>query len=642
MKKGLMICLVVLIVLMLIAIATAVLFLGNDTDEEPGVTVATWKIGDTWMYEDTDLIEGESIESGFYVEDIDSYEGEEFYGIWDFTSIKLCHWTVDTDDLNPLRRYEFGDGDTYFEGLKEKRFDFPLKVDKDWSFTDGDNNSYHYKVNDRLNIRVPAGDFDSFEITKTNTKDDSIASRYYYSDSAGFIVKEIRYEDGKKVHEMKLKSFSSDEIKRMVSSEYLGGEKNVTLERWQWKVLNSNSWNYSDGDKWGIDQLNLRYSHNGVECVHNISGPSMPALDWMRNNTEVADKVLAWWDWGHAIRGYANWEPLAVAPSEDLIYAVANPWDLHDWAPEEVIIDISTALVGTPEETENIMDETGAKYILSDTRMYPYSHMNTGILYAPIKGAGKDRDDYWTIKGIDPDGYSISLEEAERKADEDPSYELRGKYITYGDALYNSMVYKSLFGYSELDAPSMREDRPRYPVMSGWNLTHFKMVYRTTYYSTKAEEENPNFPKDYEIMNLKDAQALFDDQGGHFLETPYIGTIILEYFKGASISGRVLDENGTPVPNVRVTVQDEYGIPHDSTYTTGGGAYDLILPPGSIELKVSTGGWSGETDDKISQQAALVESQLLNTTKMNITHDRANRISDDWMIEDYDLIVSGL
>jgi len=637
MKKNILVSIVIFIAFLLILAIIGGLFFYKDTSEVPEADVPVWEIGDTWTYEDTRLLDDESIETGFYVYDINSYEGEEFYLTQDFTSTNICYGAISTSDLNPITRDMYGDGGKYFTGMENKRFDFPLKVGKSWLFTDFENNTFSFNVNKHDNVEVPAGNFDTFKITQTNVETGNTERIYYYSEEVNYIVKEVVYQDGNKTNELNFKSFSNSDVKQKVSSEYIGGKLDATLEKWQWKVIHP-EWGH---EGWGMDWWEVRYSHNGAEHIGEMSGYFLKhALEWLRNNTHDDDKVLSWWDYGHAIRGFAQREPLVDAPSEEILHTINSPWDHNELDSGKGTVDVSTALVGTPQEAEQIMEETGAKFILVDSRMYPWTMMNTGILHAPILGAGRERDDYWTFKAQTVEG-DIPIDEAERKAKENPSYEIFNKHIAYGDEFYDSLFYKAFIGYSKQDVPAMQSSyRLVYPVMHGWNLTHFKLVYKTAYYSPEAEKDESIRLEDYEVMNEKYAEEMVETQGGHMISGLHFGAIMLEYYKGASISGKVIDENGTPISDVRVTVQDEYGIPHDCTYTNEFGAYDLILPSGNIEIAVSTGGWSNEPDEEVSQQASLVESLVLNITKMDISEDQANRITDDWTIEDFDLIIS--
>jgi len=371
------------------------------------------------------------------------------------------------------------------------------------------------------------------------------------------------------------------------------------------------------------------------------------------------------------------------SPSKEVENTTAAPWTVIKWGSDERIVDIANALIESPDHTIEIIKKYDARYVMVTYRMFPFNAYNTGIYYAPLLAANKNKDDYFRTQISTNYGY-LTEEEAEEYAKFDPNFEFYRQDLEYEEAFYDSMFYRAYIGYSGLDLgtyknagiPRMtfsQSDLGHREPMQGWNLKNFKLVYKTTYYSTK-NESNARFPDDFISMNYIDAKKLVDEQGGFLVSGLRTGAIILKYYEGAIVRGTVTSEDGNPVPYVRVTVQDEYGIPHDSVITDAKGRYNVTAPFGEVQLKVSTGGWienpsenmdvptevtipfgdfeivmpwppwggSGTqslTEKEIENRISQVEFVLLNQTNITISENQSMRLTPDWIIDDIDINV---
>jgi hypothetical protein len=141
----------------------------------------------------------------------------------------------------------------------------------------------------------------------------------------------------------------------------------------------------------------------------------------------------------------------------------------------------------------------------------------------------------------------------------------------------------------------------------GWMMQHFQVVYRTAYYSPiKGASAGGS---SYVAMNLPEAVHLAKVNNGSADTTAdsYFsgGEAILEYYPGETLAGTVSLPNGAPVPNVRVTVDDGWGIPHMSTVTGPDGSYSLVLPPGNDTLNISTGPLNALTQSGATHIASI-------------------------------------
>ena len=277
------------------------------------------------------------------------------------------------------------------------------------------------------------------------------------------------------------------------------------------------------------------------------------------------------------------------------------------------------------------------RYFNVDSRMFPISASNTGIFYAPAKlsdrriEGGSIPIDFYEIKAVTSQGQTIALDLLT------PDMSVANYVIEYRDMFYNSMFYRAMCGFSGEEIGALNDGLPGYSgsvqsdqPMPGWNMSHFKMVYRTAFY-------NP-YPSDLVSMHqsawtaigydeVQDIAARINsgeiegviDQSARSLYMS--GTVFLKYYHGAFLNGTVTTEDGDIVAGARMTVQDEYGIPHDTCLTDGDGGYSLLAPFGNVTLIVSSG------DD--ASNKALVGSQEISRFELTVTDDQAMRIKQD-------------
>jgi len=296
------------------------------------------------------------------------------------------------------------------------------------------------------------------------------------------------------------------------------------------------------------------------------------------------------------------------------------------------------------------------RYFAVDSRLFPFSASNTGIFYAPIKLADRDLNDYLEYYAYAQKNYGtdqnpdwrdlpdnpISMDELEKRAKDEPhKYRVKRYELHYTENFYKSMFYKAYIGYGPEDigmsmdgvsVPAMKGSLQNYPPMQGWNMSHFRLVYRTMYWSPKDEKNSTT--EDYIPMSYKEAVEKYEKEGGDIKSGLGQGVYYLKYYDGAVISGRVLTKSGVPVPGVRITILDEYGIPHGSVITDEEGRYSLLAPFGECTL-LATMGELETAWDRLYQYKAKPDSRepenLLNLTRITITDEQAMRVKD-WQI----------
>ena len=237
------------------------------------------------------------------------------------------------------------------------------------------------------------------------------------------------------------------------------------------------------------------------------------------------------------------------------------------------------------------------RYAMVDSRLFPFSGSNTGIFYAPadltdrVIGAGGAPTAYYTLSVLGSDGNTYAVGAV-------PAGVSAVQYnINYLPAFYNSTIYRTFIGYTGTEAgqsagiPGLSSGLTSLDPMPGWMMQHFRVVYRTAYYCPYS---NPTGHSGcFQPMNLIQAQALQKQQNGTLdaSSSAYFqgGESILEYYPGQPMTGVVSLPGGTPVPAARVTVFDEWGIPHQTVLTSADGAYSVILPPGNDTINVTVG-----------------------------------------------------
>jgi hypothetical protein len=339
------------------------------------------------------------------------------------------------------------------------------------------------------------------------------------------------------------------------------------------------------------------------------------------------------------------------------------------------------------------------RYFAVDTRLFPFHAQNTGIFYAPIRLADRDIADYIAYYAIvdvrdntqaEWRSYSdkpIPTEDIPDEIDLNDIVETHGqqnvrikKYlITYTDDFYNSMFYKCYIGYTYEDiynteqinkqeegnlgvygaeVPGIYGELRSQQPLQGWNMTHFRLVYRTAYWTPYNQTELQELPQSeregsWEAMSELEAitriQRLegdgvdndnngeIDDRGEGGTWSPSYsggGVFFLKYYHGAIIRGKVVTETtaNVPVSGVRVTVFDEFGIPHQSVFTNEEGNYNLTAPFGTVVVLASKDGYALGGDDELSQRLRLTEKTTLNSTLHEISDSQAMRRTSNYII----------
>ncbi|HEY3421038.1 MAG TPA: STT3 domain-containing protein [Methanomassiliicoccales archaeon] len=266
-------------------------------------------------------------------------------------------------------------------------------------------------------------------------------------------------------------------------------------------------------------------------------------------------------------------------------------------------------------------------YFAVDSRLFPFSATSQNIFYAPAKLSDQRIDplsnaplDYYTITAVDQYGTEHAL------ADVTSSMTIVSYAIHYTPLFYKTMLYRAFMGYGPYDIgltsqgiPGISGSLSYYQPMQGWNMTHFRMVYRTAYFNPYTDYSNHtdswvaiNYTQGQEYRALISAGKMNGtvdlSAGGLFS-----AVVFLQYYDGVTISGTVLSEQTKePMPNVYVTALDDnrdptyypYGIPHQTVKTDANGNYSIIAPFGNTTIAYSYG-----TLDNVTQLATIISTK---------------------------------
>lgn len=250
-------------------------------------------------------------------------------------------------------------------------------------------------------------------------------------------------------------------------------------------------------------------------------------------------------------------------------------------------------------------------YVAVDSRLFPFSATSSNIFYAPAKLNDRVIDDrtnaptdYYTIKAVLSDYSIVDVKDVTSRD------RVLGYQIYYTDLFYQTMLYRAFMGLSPKDVgatsqgiPGISGSMTSYDAMPGYNLTHFRQVYRTAYFNPYSADEVANHRDAWKAISYDEALYLKGEiDAGRMTGTVDLsagvlqsGVTFLQYYDGAPLSGVATSNDGEPLAGIHVTVVDEYGIPHQTVTTDADGRYSVLLPFGNVSVVFSAGDLKGNT-----------------------------------------------
>ena len=288
---------------------------------------------------------------------------------------------------------------------------------------------------------------------------------------------------------------------------------------------------------------------------------------------------------------------------------------------------------------DDVRNYTGydIRYFAVDYRLFPFSGRNTGIFYAPAKlgdrriheyGGTVVPYDFYDLKAVDQYGNEYELDKVPANV------HITDYKIYYKPMFYHSMLYRTFIGYSgkDVDAgdgiPGISPNLYNYYPMQAWNLTHFKLVYRTAYWNPYKDYQNHTkdwkpIPIDLALKYQREGKGTVELNPPAYQVLPN-DVVMVKFYEGAIIEGTVRLDTGEPVKHVRVTLQDEYHIPHVSVFTDDNGHFRIPAVAGNLTLIVSTNGRLNKLN--------MVEQTVLYRTTINVSEEQAMRLKPDFVI----------
>ena len=273
-------------------------------------------------------------------------------------------------------------------------------------------------------------------------------------------------------------------------------------------------------------------------------------------------------------------------------------------------------------------------YFAIDSRLFPFSATGNNIFYAPAKLSDHRIDsvtnapiDFFEIKALTSDNQLVDIVNV-TKAMTITSY-----VIVYKDAFYETMLYRAFMGFGPTDVGETSQGIPGFSgslssmaPLQGWNMSHFRVVYKTAYFNPFTDYANHTDA--WRAVSYEEAVAnkakidagLMDGTVDLSVSGLASGIVFLQYYDGAIIQGNVASTNGHTYPGIYVTVVDDYGVPHQTVMTDANGRYSVIAPFGHVSVVFSTG---------ILNKRTQLGSQILKTVTYDISYDQAMRNVDD-------------
>ncbi len=292
----------------------------------------------------------------------------------------------------------------------------------------------------------------------------------------------------------------------------------------------------------------------------------------------------------------------------------------------------------------DIRDVTGwsIRYFGVDSRMFPFDGAGNNIFYAPVKLSDHRVENMPDGRVLPIDYFSI---EAQTDKGTFPAQlvplgtQINSLDIKYTDMFYDSMFYRAYMGFSPEDVgqtcasldclPGIRGEIQSMNPMQAWGLSHFKVVYKTSYYNPWPISDYANHSEDWRAINYFDAleiqrkisageaEGVIDFSNETLARS---GVVLIKYYDGAYVNGTITIDGITPLSGVRITVQDYEDptnpTPHYSTLTDENGWFSVLAPFGKVRIVASIGGLNQRTQTG----ATILDSALL-----VITDDQAMR-----------------
>ena len=257
-------------------------------------------------------------------------------------------------------------------------------------------------------------------------------------------------------------------------------------------------------------------------------------------------------------------------------------------------------------------------YIQVDHGLYPFSGSDPGIFYAPAYLT--DTPSYTADGEIVPTNYynvvAVTSTGAQYTLNNLPAGTTVSDYLlNYTSAFYNTTIYKTIYGFPENQINNVTHVYPAF------DMSNFELVYYASEYNP-AKNATSSTPG-WTLIPIQTAYTYQQEgKGTEVLLPPNLlgeEDPIIQYYPGAVISGRVTSSTGAGVAGIHVTIDDQYGIPHEIVTTNSTGYYTITGLPGNDTLVYSTGSVN---------QLSMNGTNVIGTKSVYVSENQGNRIGD--------------
>ena len=257
-------------------------------------------------------------------------------------------------------------------------------------------------------------------------------------------------------------------------------------------------------------------------------------------------------------------------------------------------------------------------YIQVDHELYPFSGSDPGIFYAPAYLT--DTPSYTADGEVVPTNYynvvAVTSTGAQYTLNKLPAGATVSDYLlNYTSAFYNTTIYKTIYGFPENQINNVTHVYPAF------NMSNFELAYYASEYNptSNANSSTPGWT----LIPIQTAYTYQKEGKGTevLLPASLLGEEdpIIQYYPGAVISGRVTSATGAGVAGVHVTIDDQYGIPHEIVTTNSTGYYTITGLPGNDTLVYSTGSVNS---------LSMNGTNIIGTRSVYVSSKQGNRIGN--------------
>ena len=276
-----------------------------------------------------------------------------------------------------------------------------------------------------------------------------------------------------------------------------------------------------------------------------------------------------------------------------------------------------TTLVAAYSSLEKVTGSS-LSYIQVDHGLYPFSGSDPGIFYALAYLT--DTPSYTADGEIVPTNYynvvAVTSTGAQYTLNNLPAGATVSDYLlNYTSAFYNTTIYKTIYGFPENQINNVTHVYPAF------NMSNFELAYYASEYNptSNANSSTPGWT----LIPIQTAYTYQKEGKGTevLLPASLLGEEdpIIQYYPGAVISGRVTSSTGAGVAGIHVTIDDQYGIPHEIVTTNSTGYYTITGLPGNDTLVYSTGSVN---------QLSMNGTNVIGTKSVYVSNNQGNRIGN--------------